>query len=152
MITEALNPIYEYIDSKSVMVLSTAGATYATRATPVFFSRQGNKFYFISVSKTIHAQNISINHKIAAAITKNYKNYCEIKGVQLFGECFELEGIKPLALAAMSYFSKFSDLKSFMNMELIKSAVDINWYELNAQKIIYTDNTIRFGYKAEFDL
>jgi len=172
----AINSIFEYIDSLSVMVLSTAcfdtetegGTACASgkigpeaaqsqgplvlRSTPVFFARKNNSFYFISVAKTVHARNISQNPYISAAVTKNYRNYRDIKGVQLFGRCSEIEGLTGIARAAMVYFSKFSDLKSFMQMDLLKSAVDVKWYELAVKRLIYTDNTIRFGYKEEVDL
>lgn len=181
----AINAIFEYIDSLSVMVLSTAGGgetgkdgdgwrqnmatknptgegpeasadglarPLALRSTPVFFARKGSRFYFISVARTVHARNISQNPNISAAITKNYRNYRDIKGVQLFGRCREMDGLTEIARAAMVYFSKFSDLKSFMQPDLIKSAIDIKWYELAAERLIYTDNTIRFGYKEEVDL
>ena len=169
-----LNSIFEYIDSKSVMCLSTAGIVDADaaidgnkindsigggfnsslqlRATPVFFARRDKSFYFISVAKTVHAANISQNHNISAAITDNYKNYRDIKGVQIFGRCAEIERLPDIARAALIYFSKFSDLKSFMQPEVLKSALDIGWYELRAKKLIYTDNGVRFGYKEEIDL
>lgn len=172
----AINSIFEYIDSLSVMVLSTAGSETADgggsataaaggglsirdggqpmilRSTPVFFARKNNSFYFISVAKTVHARNISQNPNISAAVTKNYRNYRDIKGAQLFGVCREIEGLTDIARAALVYFSKFSDLKSFMQPDLIKSAVDIKWYELAAERLIYTDNTVRFGYKEEVEL
>ena len=188
----AINSIFEYIDSLSVMVLSTAGSETASagngslnaspddgsapdasskrhesasgitvpdgrqslvlRSTPVFFARKNNSFYFISVAKTVHARNISQNPYISAAVTKNYRNYRDIKGAQLFGPCREIEGLTEIARAALVYFSKFSDLKSFMQPDLIKSAIDIKWYELAAERLIYTDNTVRFGYKEEVEL
>ena len=173
----AINSIFEYIDLLSVMVLSTAGSEAAPagggsaaalagagpavqdggrplilRSTPVFFARKNNSFYFISVAKTVHARNISQNPDISAAVTKNYRNYRDIKGVQLFGRCSEIEGLTDIARAALVYFSKFSDLKSFMQPDLIKSAVEIKWYELAAERLIYTDNTVRFGYKEEVEL
>ena len=166
----AINSIFEYIDSLSVMVLPTAGGETASagngssnaspdgrqslvlRSTPVFFARKNNSFYFISVAKTVHARNISQNSYISAAVTKNYRNYRDIKGAQLFGPCREIEGLTEIARAALVYFSKFSDLKSFMQPDLIKSAIDIKWYELAAERLIYTDNTVRFGYKEEVEL
>lgn len=173
----AINSIFEYIDSLSVMVLSTAGFETAAdggcsaadapggglsvpdgrrpmilRSTPVFFARKNNSFYFISVAKTVHARNISQNPNISAAVTKNYRNYRDIKGAQLFGVCREIESLTDIARAALVYFSKFSDLKSFMQPDLIKSAIDIKWYELAAERLIYTDNTVRFGYKEEVEL
>ncbi|HOT75118.1 MAG TPA: hypothetical protein PK467_04980, partial [Candidatus Wallbacteria bacterium] len=123
----AINTIYDYIDSLSVMVLSTAGFNEAEceaakdtpaggglsfpagarppalRSTPVFFARKNNSFYFISVAKTVHARNISQNPYISAALTKNYRNYRDIKGVQLFGHCSEIEGLTGIARAAMVY-------------------------------------------------
>ncbi len=147
-----LNSIFEYVDSKSVMCLSTAGgfnSSLQLRSTPVFFARRDKSFYFISVAKTVHAANILQNHNISAAITDNYKNYKDIKGVQIFGRCDEIERLPDIARAALIYFSKFSDLKSFMQPEVLKSALDIGWYELRAEKLIYTDNSVRFGYKEE---
>lgn len=141
------------------MVLSTAGSETSDggqpmilRSTPVFFARKNNSFYFISVAKTVHARNISQNPNISAAVTKNYRNYHDIKGAQLFGACREIAGLTDIARAALVYFSKFSDLKSFMQPDLIRSAVDVKWYELAAERLIYTDNTVRFGYKEEVEL
>ncbi len=134
---------------KTIETNKKNNATNALRSTPVFFARKNNSFYFISVARTIHAQNISQNPDISAAITQNFYNYRDIKGVQIFGCCREIEGLIKIAQAALIYFSKFSDLKSFMQPDLIKSTIGIKWYELTAEKLIYTDNTIRFGYKEE---
>lgn len=167
-----INSIFEYIDSKSVMCLSTAGfdapetaagrgggcartaeaANLRLRSTPVFFARRDKSFYFISVSKTVHAANILQNPNISAAVTENYQNYREIRGVQIFGRCAEIEKLPAIARAALIYFSKFSDLKSFMQPDILKSALNISWYELSAERLIYTDNGVRFGYKEEIEL
>jgi len=169
-IPAVLNVIFEYIDSKSVICLSTAGfdtlkteaagaeadagvsAIPRLRSTPVFFARRDKSFYFISAAKTVHAANILQNPNISAAVTDNYHSYSEIKGVQIFGRCAEIEKLPAIARAALIYFSKFSDLKSFMQPDVLKSALNISWYELRAERLIYTDNSVRFGYKEEIKM
>ena len=149
----SLNKIYEYIDSLNVMVISTIDYdTKYSRATPVFFARRDNLFYFVSFEETHHSRNIAENNYICASITQNYQNYREIRGAQIFGLCRKLSSLYESARAASVYFSKFLDFKAFLDPQLMKSAINVSWYEFYGERVIYTDNTIEFGYREKLEL
>ncbi|MEZ7892142.1 MAG: pyridoxamine 5'-phosphate oxidase family protein [Candidatus Wallbacteria bacterium] len=148
----ALNQVYEYIDSFNVMTISTyCEKNKFPHATPVFFARSGNLFFFLSFETTQHGSNIVSNSNVCASITGNYKKYNEIKGVLIKGACEKID-ISMIPGAMMTYFLKFNDIKSVINAENLKHAFEISWYKIEAKNIIYTDNSIKFGHKEIYDL
>jgi len=149
----SLNRIYEYIDSVCVMTLSTSNPeTGAPRATPVFFVRRGRSYYFVSFSRTVHASNIAGRPSVCVSIARDYSNYAEIQGAQIFGTCRKISELSRAAAAGLVFFAKFPDIRSFMSIDVLKSAKDSDWYEFKADRIVFTDNTIKFGYREEIDL
>lgn len=141
--------IFNFIDSINVMVLATSikkeGIIYSY-STPLFFARENNVLYFVSDKDSNHSQHIIQNPYVSASITKNYSNYNEIRGVQLWGYCNVIDSLYNAISAALIYFKKFSNI-NFFHPEIIKKTLNINWYKLVINKLIYTDNTIRFGFK-----
>lgn len=149
----SLNRIYEYIDSVGVMTLSTSDPkTGAPRATPVFFARRGRSFYFVSFSKTVHASNISERPEVCASVTRDYSNYSEIQGAQIFGKCRRVTELAGAAAAGLAFFAKYPDFRSFASVDVLRSARDSDWYEIEAARIVFTDNTVKFGFREEIDL
>lgn len=143
--------IYNFIDSFSVMTLSTVDpANHETRATPVFFARMLNSFLFASFDGTIHARNISAAPLICASITADYSDYSKIRGAQILGSCVKLSDPVKIAAAALVYFWKFPQVKTVFDLEALKHAASVSWYLLKAEKIIFTDNTVKFGHREEY--
>jgi len=143
--------IYNFIDSYSVMTLSTVfPGEHEARATPVFFARILNSFLFVSFEGTAHAKNISANPLICASITSDYSDYSKIRGAQIFGNCVKLSDPVKISAAALIYFWKFPAVKTVFDFEALKHAVSVSWYLLKAEKIIFTDNTVKFGHREEY--
>ena len=143
--------IYNFIDSFNVMTLSTVDPIkHEARATPVFFARMLNSFLFASFDRTAHAGNISSNPFICASVTADYKDYSDIRGAQIFGKCEKLTNPVKITAAALIYFWKFPDVKAVFDSEALKHTMSVSWYLLKAEKIIFTDNTIKFGHREEY--
>lgn len=143
--------IYNFIDSFSVMTVSTVRpGEHEPRATPVFFARMLNSFIFASFEGTVHAKNISANPIVCASITADYSDYSKIRGAQISGKCVKLSDPVKITAAAMVYFWKFPDVKAIFDSEVLKHAISVSWYLLKAEKIIFTDNTVKFGHREEY--
>lgn len=151
MSEHSIKRIYNFIDSFSVLTLSTSDpANSEPRATPVFFARMLNSFIFASFKETGHARNILSNPVVSASITCDYSDYSKIRGAQIFGRCAALSDPLQIASAALVYFWKFPGVKAVFDSEVLKHAISVNWYLLKAEKIIFTDNTIKFGHHEEY--
>ncbi|HNY10401.1 MAG TPA: pyridoxamine 5'-phosphate oxidase family protein [Candidatus Wallbacteria bacterium] len=143
--------VHNFIDSFNVMTLSTVDPVeFETRATPVFFARMLNSFLFVSFEETKHAKNILENPMICASITADYQNYSQIRGAQIFGKCVKLSDPVKITAAALVYFWKFPDVKAVFDSEALKHVISVSWYLLKAGKIIFTDNTVKFGHREEY--
>ncbi len=142
----------DLIRSEHVMTLSTS-LDSVNWSTPVFYLYKDNCFYFLSGKNSNHIKQATYNPDISASIFKNDSDWAGLKGVQMSGVQCKVVNLVTAAKVLKVYLKEYPFTKDLFNInELLKlSHKKISLYEFKPIKIIYTDNSIEFGFKQEID-
>jgi len=135
-----------YSQTHQVMTLATVGLD-GVWATAVFYASQEFTFYFLSAAHTRHAQNFNHQSKIAATIQEDYRDWPDIKGIQLEGIVKQLSA-SAQAKALLQYNKKYPFLAN-ADIQLKRALTKVNWYELKPTQLYFIDNGKGFGHRAE---
>src|ERR671910_2398558 len=76
--------VTHYLRAHNTMTLATCANEVPWAAT-VFYASEEWKLYFFSVPQSRHCQNLAANPRVAVTIQEDYKDWREIKGIQLEG-------------------------------------------------------------------
>jgi uncharacterized protein len=116
-------------------------------ATAVFYANDQFDLYFLSAGHTRHAQNFHSQPHIAAAIQEDYRDWPEIKGIQLEGDVVQLTGEAQEAGFAL-YLSRYPFLAEAPPP--VRNALSkINWYRLRPTRLYFIDNSKGLGHREE---
>lgn len=138
-----------YLRSHQVMTLATVGDD-GVWATAVFYANDGFDLYFLSAAHTRHAQNFLHQPHIAAAIQEDYKDWPEIKGIQLEGDVEQLTG-ETRETAVALYHSRYPFLA--LAPSPVQSALSkANWYRLRPTRLYFIDNSRGLGHRDEVEI
>lgn len=138
-----------YLHSHQVMTLATVGVE-GVWATAVFYVSDGFDLYFLTAAHTRHGQNIGRRAYIAAAIQEDYRDWGDIKGIQLEGEVVLLADDER-ATAVTFYTHKFpfvGQADAAMQAALAK----VNLYRLRPKRLYFIDNSKGLGHRDEVNL
>src|SRR5712692_5248599 len=80
-----------YLSDHNVLTLATAGPE-GLWAAAVFYVNDGFTLYFLSAPNSRHSLNLASQSTVAATIQEDYKDWREIKGIQLEGRASRLDG------------------------------------------------------------
>lgn len=138
-----------YLAGHQVMSLATATADDIWSAA-VFYVNSGFDFFFLSAGHTRHARNIQANPRVAATIQEDYRDWPDIKGVQLEGEVVLLAGEAQRSAVAL-YREKYPFLLS-AGAQIQTALARVNWYRLTARRLYFIDNSRGLGHRDEIDL
>jgi uncharacterized protein len=139
----------DYLRAHQVMTLATGGPE-GPWAAAVFYVNQTFALYFLSAGHTRHAQNISANQRAAAAIHEDYKDWPDIKGIQLEGLVEQLRGAERDRAISL-YQEKYPFIKGAVP-QLRMSLAKVNWYRLNPTRLYFIDNSKGLGHRDEIKL
>jgi uncharacterized protein YhbP (UPF0306 family) len=137
--------ILAYLHAHNTMTLATENNSIPF-ACSLFYVSDELDLYFVSETKTRHAQNIAINPRVSAAISEDHRDWRTITGIQLDGTCEVLGAIqsaRPLTLYAKKY--------PFV-AQLGAAMAKVKFYKITPRWIRFVDNTRGFGFKEEIDL
>jgi uncharacterized protein YhbP (UPF0306 family) len=137
-----------YISSHQVMTLATSGAD-GVWAAAVFYASDGFDFIFLSASHTRHGVNLAANKRVAATIQDDDQDWSTIRGIQLEGSVFRLEG-KPRGEAIAHYRKKFPFVGE-PTAALQAALRKVSWYRLETTRLFFIDNRRGFGHRDEID-
>lgn len=141
--------VLQYLAEHQVMSLATATANDIWSAA-VFYVNQDFDFFFLSAGHTRHAQNMQLNPRVAATIQEDYRDWPQIKGVQMEGEVELLAGAaRQLALAL--YQEKYAFLQG-AGAQVQTALARVNWYRLSVRRLYFIDNSRGLGHRDEVDL
>jgi uncharacterized protein YhbP (UPF0306 family) len=115
-------------------------------ACSLFYASDGLDLYFVSETKTRHAQNIAINARVSATISEDHRDWRTIQGIQLCGTCEMLGPIQTVRALAL-YAEKFPFVAS-----LSAAMAKVKFYKITPQWARLIDNTKGFGFKEEIEL
>jgi uncharacterized protein len=144
--------ILNYLQSHNTMTLATCTSDVPWAAT-VFYASDDFKLYFFSVPDSRHCQNLAANPRVAVTIQEDYKNWQEIKGIQLEGRVALIDSLAAKAKAMAIYARKYPDvIRLFTNPSsgiFYKAFLKVKFYCVSPEKVFYIDNAQGFGKRQE---
>lgn len=131
------------------MTLATSGSQ-GLWAAAVFYASEDFEFVFLSAAGTRHGLNIDARASVAATIQEDYRDWHEIKGVQLEGDARRLQGTEAAA-AAECYARKFAFVRDWRSgpSKLAEALARVSWYRLVPRRLYFIDNSRGFGHRDE---
>lgn len=144
--------VLAYLRHHNVITLATTGPE-GLWAAAVFYVNHGFTLYFLSAPTTRHSRNIAAQPVVAATIQEDYKDWPEIKGIQLEGKAYRLEGAERAA-AIRRYGVKFPIVGNLARApaQIIKAFSKIAWYKVVPERLYFVDNSLGFGHRDEVPL
>ncbi|MCL4262646.1 MAG: pyridoxamine 5'-phosphate oxidase family protein [Anaerolineae bacterium] len=138
-----------YLHSHQVMTLATVGVEGAW-ATAVFYVNDGFDLYFLSAGHTRHGRNMGQRADIAAAIQEDYRDWGDIKGIQLEGEVVVVMADERATAVAL-YTEKYPFVGQ-ADPATQAALVKVNWYRLRPKRLYFIDNSKGLGHRDEVSL
>ncbi|MBI4770861.1 MAG: pyridoxamine 5'-phosphate oxidase, partial [Chloroflexi bacterium] len=122
-------------------------------AAAVFYVNDGFTLYFLSAPTSRHSLNIESQPGVSATIQEDYKDWREIKGLQLEGETKRVEGAEQAA-AVLRYGLKFPLVGNLAEApaEIVKAMRRIAWYKVAPTRLYFIDNSLGLGHRDEVPL
>ncbi|MBX3055466.1 MAG: pyridoxamine 5'-phosphate oxidase family protein [Anaerolineae bacterium] len=131
------------------MTLATVGAE-GVWATAVFYVNDGFDLYFLTAGHTRHGRNMGTRADIAAAIQEDYRDWDDIKGIQLEGAVVMLAG-EERDTAVTLYSQKYPFIAQ-ADAPMQAALAKVNWYRLRPERLYFIDNSKGLGHRDEVDL
>ena len=152
MSDELKQQILNYIQTHNTMTLATCAGDTPWAAT-VFYASEELKLFFFSVPDSRHCQNLAANPRVAVTIQEDYKDWREIKGIQLEGTVALVDSLTEKAKAMAVYGRKYpAVIKLFSNPAsgvFYKAFLKVKFYCVTPEKVFYIDNAQGFGKRQE---
>lgn len=147
--------IMEYLNSHNVINLATWGGDHPWAAS-LFYANQDLVLYFVSETKSLHAQQMEKNSQVAATITEDYHDWRQVKGIQLLGRVTPVP-LLHLPRALKVYTGKFTFLdqvgvSSNLVFQVGGKALRARMYQLTVERIYYINNELGVGSRQELIL
>jgi uncharacterized protein YhbP (UPF0306 family) len=141
-----------YLASHNVMTLATQGPD-GIWAAAVFYVNEGFDLFFLSAPTTRHSINIKAHPRIAATIQEDYRDWPDIKGIQLEGEARQVDGHEKAAAIAR-YGLKFPIVGDLAKapVTIVKAMSQVAWYKTTPKRVYFIDNSQGFGHRDEIPL
>jgi len=145
-------PVADYLAGHHVMTLATCGAD-GPWAAAVFYANDGASLIFLSSPNTRHCQNLAQDSRCAATIQEDYREWPEIKGIQLEGRVIELQG-EDERRARLLYGEKFPVVGPLARVPpaIVKALARVRWYRLVPERLHFIDNSQGFGHREAIEL
>jgi uncharacterized protein YhbP (UPF0306 family) len=138
-----------YLVEHRVMTLATT-SSQGPWAAAVFYASQEFELYFLSAKQTRHTQDLTRNPRVAATIQEDYRDWPDIKGIQLEGEVKELTG-KERKEAIKLYQDKFPFIVS-AGAQIQTALRRVSWFRLRPDLLYFIDNSLGLGHRDSIDL
>ncbi len=139
----------QYLEDHRVVTLATSGPE-GLWAAAVFYATDGWRLIFLSADHTRHSVNLAANPRVAATIQEDYRDWPDIKGIQLEGTVTKLSG-QAKVVSIARFLIKYAFLKSATG-PLKKALEKISWYCLTPERVYFIDNSRGFGHRDEVPL
>ncbi|MDP2811969.1 MAG: pyridoxamine 5'-phosphate oxidase family protein [Rhodocyclaceae bacterium] len=145
-------PVADYLAAHHVMTLATQGAE-GPWAAAVFYAGDGCSLIFLSSPNSRHCRNLALDARCAATIQEDYRDWPQIKGIQLEGRVRELEGEEE-SRARRLYGEKFPIVGPLANVPpaIVKALARVRWFRLAPERFHFIDNSKGFGHRDEIGL
>jgi len=101
-------------------------------------------------------QNLLANSSLAATVNEDYRDWPQIKGIQLEGTCEEVRGKRELTRVLAAYVKKYPFVGRFLSpgqllrgMAVGGHALDVRFYRIRPAHVLYLDNERGFSNRQE---
>jgi uncharacterized protein YhbP (UPF0306 family) len=141
-----------YLTGHHVMTLATQGGE-GPWAAAVFYASDDASLIFLSAPNTRHCRNLALDSRCAATIQEDYREWSQIKGIQLEGRVVELQGDEEKR-AVRLYGEKFPIVGAMASVPpaIVKALARVRWFRLIPERLHFIDNSQGFGHRDEIDL
>ena len=145
-----------YLADHNVVTLATEGPD-GRWAAAVFYVHDGWTLYFLSSPGSRHGRNIALHPAIAATIQEDYREWTEIRGIQMEGLAQRLSGAEE-ARAIECYSRKFplirppagpADAVPAASRQIQRAMSRIAWFRLVPSRLYFIDNSRGLGHRDE---
>jgi uncharacterized protein YhbP (UPF0306 family) len=150
--------VLDYLAAHNTVSLATAGPDGPWAAT-VFYANVGTDLYFLSEPKTRHCQNLLADGRVAGTVNEDYRDWQQIKGIQLEGRAQEVGNPIELTRALGAYLHKYPFVRQFLSPDKLLQGVkiagktfDIRLWRLRPDRLYYLDNARGFSNRQELPL
>jgi uncharacterized protein YhbP (UPF0306 family) len=151
--------VLEYLTTHNTVSLATVGEDGRPWASTVFYVNLGTDLYFLSEPKTRHSQNILAGALVAGTVNEDYRDWQEIKGIQLEGRAALVTGKIELARALTAYLGKYPFVRNFLSpgqllqgVKIAGKSFDIRLWRLRPERLHFIDNARGFSARQELPL
>lgn len=136
-----------YLATHNVLCLATTDQ-HGPWVSPVFYCIFKQSFAFLSAPHTRHCKNISTNPAVSASIQDDYKEWSEIKGIQLQGVARRVDKTDTKSVI-QTYSDKFPVTGKNAPPEIANALDKVYWYQVLIEKLYFIDNSERLGHRVE---
>jgi hypothetical protein len=138
-----------YLHAHHVMTLATCGSD-GPWAAPVFYACDGATLLFLTAQTTRHGRDLAADARVAAAVTEDYSEWSEIRGVQLEGLARALDGAE--RDAAIALFAQRHPVVRQPLAVVAQALLRVTWYRLTPSRLFFCDNSQGFGHRDDIIL
>lgn len=141
-----------FIDAENSMTLATSEDDRPWAA-PVYYVREGGKFYFFSGPDSRHILESKGEGRAAAAISCDTAGWQGIRGIQMSGTVSRISPGICAAKVVCAYVKKFPMTSSFFeggaqpDLESFRQKFRVRLYRFAPDLVYYLDNAIGFGFR-----
>lgn len=157
--------VLDYLQRHNTMTIATC-AGREPWAAAVFYVNDGFLLYFLSDPGSDHCRQLTDNPTVALTIHEDYRDWREIKGLQIRGVAELLADEAEIREAWRLYLAKYPFVADWQRrlahlpgvaglLELAGAAgaarrLDaVRFYRVRALRVLYTDNARGFGHREE---
>jgi uncharacterized protein YhbP (UPF0306 family) len=155
MVEELKRQILDYLQAHNTMTLATCAGNVPWAAT-VFYASEELNLYFFSAPDSRHCTNLAANAKVAATVQEDYRDWREIKGVQLEGSALLVDSVLEKGKALAVYARKYPDvIQLFTNPAsgvFHRAFLKVKFYRVTPERVFFIDNAQGFGKRQELVL
>ncbi|MBM2831320.1 MAG: hypothetical protein HW414_372 [Dehalococcoidia bacterium] len=157
---EFRSKVLTYLREHNAMSLATLSEGQPWAAAVFYVHDDRINLYFLSDPKARHSQQLMKNPRVSVAINEDYRDWREIKGIQLEGIAGKVTSPVEKARALTLYLSKFPFVRDFVtsplavltHMAIAGKPFSVEVYKVTPERLFYLDNETGFSHRAELPL
>jgi uncharacterized protein len=144
--------IAAFLDAHHVMSLATCGSQ-GPHAANLFYVRDGFVLLWVSDPNSRHSMELKADHRVAATIAPDYRDFGDVCGLQICGTADCVTGASERRRAQALLKARYPFLKRLSaGPAAMKSAYEsAEVYRLDPQRMVIIDNRRGFGHKDTLD-
>ena len=141
--------VADYLGGHHVMTLATQSQD-GPWAAAVFYASDGCSLIFLSSPTSRHCRNLAQDARCAPTIQEDYRDWQQIKGIQLEGRVSALDG-EDERQARHLYGQKFpiAGPLAHVSPAIVKALARVRWFRLVPERFYFIDNSQGFGHRDE---